>query len=195
VTDRLFFAFWPDAALRDELAGRVAEWTRGYPCRPQRPDQWHLTVEFVGSVATDRQHALYAAAKAIEGFLDAPEVIVLDRLEHWPRPQVLCVTATTVSRGVAALASALKDALRRHGFEPEQREFRPHLSVARKARQPVAARGVGPIGWPVRTLSLVKSHSDAAGSRYEPCACWNLVQTLDSLADGGRGRGETGQMT
>jgi 2'-5' RNA ligase len=179
VSDRLFFALWPDAVLRTELAGRVAEWTRGYPCRPQRPDQWHLTVEFLGSVATDRQQALHAAAKAVEGFLVAAEVIVLDRLEHWARPQVLCATAHTVPPRVAALASALKDALRGQGFEPERREFRPHLSVARKARQPVAVRAIEPIGWPVRTLWLVKSHSDAAGSRYEPCACWNLVQTLD----------------
>jgi 2'-5' RNA ligase len=176
VSDRLFFALWPDASLRDALAGRMAALTSGYPCRPQRPDQWHLTIEFLGNVAADRQAALHEAAHAVEGALRSEETVVLDRLEHWQKPQVLCLTAALVPPGVADLAAALKDALRRHGFDPERREFRPHLTLARKARQPVAGRAIEPIRWPVDTLWLVKSIGEAAGSRYEPCARWNLVQ-------------------
>ena len=176
MSDRLFFALWPDASLRDELAARVPALTSGYPCRPQRPDQWHLTIEFLGDVESDRQPALHEAARTVEGFLQAPETVVLDRLEHWKKPQVLCVTAALVPRGVAGFAAALQDALRRQGFDPERRAFRPHLTVARKARQPVASRAMEPIRWPVDSLWLVKSLGEAAGSRYEPCARWNLVQ-------------------
>lgn len=174
--DRLFFALWPDSSLRDELAARVPTLTSGYPCRPQRPDQWHLTIEFIGAVASDRQPALHDAARTVEGSLQARETVVLDQLEHWKKPQVLCMTASFVPPKVAELAAALKDALRQQGFDPEQRVFSPHLTLARKARQPLAGRAVEPVRWPVDTLWLVKSISDAAGSRYEPCARWNLVQ-------------------
>jgi 2'-5' RNA ligase len=178
VSDRLFFALWPDDRLREALAGRVAEWTRDYPCKLQRADQWHLTVEFIGSVEAARQPALHQAAATVAGCLSAPEEIVLDRLEHWERPQVLCVAAQAVPPRVAEWVLRLRAALAERGFAPERREFLPHLTLARKARQPVAARRVEPIRWPVGTLWLVKSHSGATGSRYEPCACWNLVQTL-----------------
>ena len=176
MSDRLFFALWPDASLRDELAGRIAVLTDGYPCRPQRPDQWHLTIEFLGNVATDRHLLLREAACVVEGSLQARETVVLDRLEHWQKPQVLCMTATLVPPKLAGLAAALKDALRKRGFEPDGREFRPHLTLARKARQRVEGREVAPIRWPVDTLWLVKSIGEAAGSRYEPFARWNLVQ-------------------
>jgi len=179
VSDRLFFALWPDDRLREGLAGRVAEWIRGYPCKPQRADQWHLTIEFLGDVEAARQPALHEAAATVAGCLAAPEEIVLDRLEHWKRSQVLCVAAQVVPPRVAEWVWRLRAALAERGFETDPREFRPHLTLARKTRQLVAARTVEPICWPVRTLSLVQSHSDAQGSRYEPRACWNLVQTLD----------------
>ena len=189
MTDRLFLALWPDDRLRTELAGRVAGMTEGYPCKPQRSDQWHLTVEFLGSVATTRRPALHQCAATLEGFLDAAEEIVLDRLEYWKRPQVLCIAAQVVPPRVTKLAAALKSELERRGFEPERREIRPHLTLARKARQPLEARAVEPIRWPVRTISLVRSISDASGSRYEPLMDWNLIQKA------GKGLGETGEMS
>ncbi|HEX7373994.1 MAG TPA: RNA 2',3'-cyclic phosphodiesterase [Steroidobacteraceae bacterium] len=193
MSDRLFFAFWPDDALRAEIAAAGIDWLRDYPCRPQRPDQWHLTVAFVGDVAADRQAALHDAAKSVEGYLSEPATIVLDRVQHWRKPQVLCVAATEVPVALQSLVAVLNAALEQRAFHTERREFRPHLTLARKARQPIDARSVRPLAWPVTKLWLVRSISDAAGSRYEPCAGWNVVQSLKgpspqpSPADGGRG--------
>ena len=196
MSDRLFFALWPDASLRDELAACMPALTSGYPCKPQRPDQWHLTIEFLGAVDSARQPAVHAAARIVEGSLQSPEAVVLDRLEHWKKPQVLCLTAALVPARVAGLAAALKDALRRQGFDPERREFRPHLTLARKARLPVGSRAIEPIRWPVDTLWLVRSIGEVAGSRYEPCARWNLVQAPGPAPQVGEvSRGESGQMT
>jgi 2'-5' RNA ligase len=176
VSDRLFFAFWPDDALRTEIAAAGTGWLRDYPCRPQRPDQWHITVAFLGAVAVERQPALHAAAQAVAGLLGEPATIVLDRLEHWSKPQVLCVAASDVPAVLRSLVSTLDAALDQQGFHTDRRAFRPHLTLARKARQRVRARAVTPLAWPVSRLWLVRSVSDAAGSRYEPCAGWNLVQ-------------------
>lgn len=178
MSDRLFFALWPDDDLREGLARRIPDLIRDCPCKPQRPDQWHLTLEFLGSVEAARQPALHAAAAQVQERGGAAEEVLLDRLEHWPRPQVLCLVASVVPPGLAELVSGLRTALAERGFEPERREFRPHLSLARKARQPARSRPVEPLHWPVRDLVLARSVSDASGSRYEPLARWNLFQTL-----------------
>mgnify|MGYP000942304460 CR=1 FL=1 len=52
------------------------------------------------------------------------------------------------------------------------------------ARQRVPARAVDPFDWPLRTLSLVRSITDPAGSRYEPLTRWNVVRA-PSDAPGG----------
>lgn len=178
MSDRLFFALWPDDELRQGLARRIPDLIRDYPCKPQRPDQWHLTLEFLGSVEAARQPALHAAAAQAQERGGVPDDVLLDRLEHWPRPEVLCLVASAVPPGLAEFVTALRAALVEHGFEPERREFRPHLSLARKARQPARARPVAPLHWPVGDFVLARSVSDATGSRYEPLARWNVFQTL-----------------
>jgi 2'-5' RNA ligase len=178
VNDRLFFALWPDDVLREVLARRIPELVRGYPCKPQRPDQWHLTLEFIGSVEAVRQPALHAAAGKVHALPGVAGDIVLDRLEHWARPQVLCLSASVVQPALSEFVGALRAELLAQGFEPERREFRPHLTLARKARQPVPSGPVDPLRWPVRDFVLARSVTDAAGSRYEPLARWNLSQTL-----------------
>jgi 2'-5' RNA ligase len=173
VSDRLFFALWPDDGLRENLARRLPNLLGDYPCRAQRPDQWHVTLEFIGNVAADRRQSLHAAAFDAQWALSGPVELRFDRLERWPRPEVLCLTATDVPLALSALVDSLRASLARHGFEPEPRPFRPHLTLARKARQPIAARPVMPLRWPVGDLVLVSSVAEAAGSRYEPLARWN----------------------
>jgi 2'-5' RNA ligase len=183
---RLFFAFWPDEATRQAIATRLPDWLGDYPCRPQRPDQWHLTVEFLGEVPEDRWPALHEAAAAAvsatvsgstEPDTSEPDTVGdnlrMDRLEHWAKPQVLCLVATKVPAEVTGLVQALKAALRERGFTPESRPFKAHLTLARKARQPIPSRPVEPIAWPTSELVLVQSITDPSGSRYEPLARWN----------------------
>lgn len=173
MSDRLFFALWPDDGLREGLARRLPNLLGDYPCRAQRPDQWHVTLEFIGNVAAERLDSLHAAAVDAHWALAAPAELRFDRLERWPRPEVLCLTATDVPPTLCALVDSLRASLARHGFEPEQRPFRPHLTLARKARQPVVARPVMPLRWSVGDLVLVRSVAETTGSRYEPLARWN----------------------
>ena len=168
---RLFFALWPDEALRAEAASCAARLVPRGAGRALRPDQLHITLVFLGAVSEARLPEVHAAAAAVEG---APIALELDQLEHWRRPQVLCLAASVVPPPLAALVEALRAALTERALPTESRPYRPHLTLARKiARfEPVAA--VVALSWRANSFALVESRSDTAGSRYVPLASWSL---------------------
>jgi 2'-5' RNA ligase len=170
---RLFFALWPGP---DALAAATAAVQRLVPSgtgRPQRPDQLHLTLEFLGDVPEPRLGSVLEAGEAAAGSA-TPFEIVLDRLEHWQRPQVLCLTASVIPEPLAALVWSLRSALSTRGFDPEKRPFRPHLTLARKVRLPPPAESVVPLRWAAHEYSLVESITGPEGSRYERLSTWPM---------------------
>jgi 2'-5' RNA ligase len=168
---RLFFAVWPDDAARSRLAAAVRELVPPGAGRPQRPDQWHMTLEFLGDVPESRLPAVFdAGAEAGAAAFDCE--LSFDRLEHWKRPEVLCLVAGSIPEPLAALVRSLQTALQLRGFSPETRPFRAHVTLARKVRQAPLPGVVGPVHWPVRRLSLVQSLADRSGSRYVEIAAW-----------------------
>jgi 2'-5' RNA ligase len=170
--DRLFYALWPDEALRQRLLSRLPPLTAGIDVRPQRPDQWHVTLEFLGQVPRERQPLLAAVAAAAS--VVAPFAVRFDRLEFWRRPGVLCLASTYVPPPLLQLVAALRDGLAAGGFATEARGFRPHVTLARKVRRAPDAVLADPVDWPAAGFALVRSVTDPAGSRYEPLARWNL---------------------
>ncbi len=155
MTDRLFFALWPDEPLRPALAGRLPHPGDGLDGKPQRPDQWHVTLEFLGDVPTDRQAALHRAAGQVRA---QPFTVYFDELEHWRKPQVYCLAASQAPAPLAALVRGLRAALAEEGFTPEAARVpaardagaegeggpRRHArSAARMARRPLRPRALG----------------------------------------------------
>jgi len=170
---RLFFALWPGPAA---LAAATAAVHRLVPYgtgRPQRPDQLHLTLEFLGDVPEPRLVSVLEAGVAVASSA-TPFEIVLDRLEYWQRPQVLCLTASVVPEPQVALVRSLRSALAARGFEPEERSFKPHLTLARKVRLSPLAESVVPQRWAAHDYSLVESISGPDGSRYERLSTWPM---------------------
>jgi 2'-5' RNA ligase len=173
--DRLFFALWPDADLLEHLTARLPSLGVAADARLQRPDQWHITLEFLGQVPGPRQALLHeVATEAIAGA--APFTVRFDRLEHWRKPQVLCLAAGHVPPAMMQLVSGLRSALARRDFTPEAREFRPHLTLARKVRRAPGGPFTPAIEWPADAIVLVRSVPSPAGSRYEPLARWNVAR-------------------
>ena len=173
MSDRLFFALWPGPALRDGLAARLPGWTRGITGRVQRPDQWHVTLEFLGDVSAERQIAVQAAAASVRA---TSFEVQFDAIEHWRRPQVLCLVARQVPEPLVQLVADLRAALAAAGFAPEARAYRPHVTLARKVSAAAPSVHVNPpFAWSSDRYALVRSTSGPAGSRYEPVGWWNLA--------------------
>jgi RNA 2',3'-cyclic 3'-phosphodiesterase len=70
------------------------------------------------------------------------------------------------------LERRLWDALTAKGFIREERIYRPHVTLARRAR-PVDAE-IGPVEWSVSELALVESLPDGRNVHYEPLRSWLL---------------------
>ena len=168
---RLFFALWPDEALRAAAASRVAALVPRGSGRPQRPDQLHVTLVFLGAVD---EAQLTEVEKVGEGVTSTPFVVVFDRLEHWRKPRVLCLGASAVPPALVALVEGLRDALATRHLPTETRPFRPHLTLARKLARLETTPDLEPLLWQAESITLVESVSDAEGSRYEPLASWPL---------------------
>lgn len=113
---RLFFAIWPDESSRAALAHSARKAARASGGRPVSISNLHSTLAFLGPVPEDRVPQAMAAASAITW---PPFNLVFDRLEHWPKPAVLCVTCSQPPPAAPELASELWKLLARQGFVPD----------------------------------------------------------------------------
>jgi RNA 2',3'-cyclic 3'-phosphodiesterase len=169
---RLFFACWPDQATRAAMvhAGRKA--VRGSGGRPVPAGNLHATLAFLGSVPEGRLPAILAVGQSIRA---APLEFIFERIDFWPRPQVL-VARSENPAGVEDLVAALWARLAALGLERDLRPFRSHVTLARKVRKPAADLTLQPVTWPVRELTLVESVTDPAGAHYRVLAQWPLIR-------------------
>lgn len=177
MSQRLFFALWPEAGTRTALESRLDEFTAGLRGgRVQHPGQWHVTLEFLGAVSDERLGDLRAATDDVRA--EAFE-LSFDAVDHWRRAGVLLLAATRTPPALAGLVSGLRAALVSIGFTPESREFRPHVTLARKVAAGHRRSLAQPLRWPAARYALVSSITDPAGSRYEPLHWWNLARRSD----------------
>jgi len=173
---RQFLAARLPDPVREEVASlqaRVSPALRGW--RWLRPEGIHLTLRFLGEVEPDldaRGRELWGSA--ITECL--PFHIRLTGLGCFPprgQPRVLWVGIEETEPGgaLAALAARLETAARELGFAAESRPFRPHLTLARRARSgptdtPDSLRENGAAdGW-VREVVLHRSELKPTGARY-----------------------------
>ncbi|MDQ7819566.1 MAG: RNA 2',3'-cyclic phosphodiesterase [Armatimonadota bacterium] len=131
---RIFIAVELDPALHDAVvAAQRALEDAGARIRWVKPASLHFTLRFLGEI-TPAQVALakIATREAARGV--APFAITLRRLGAFPslqRPQVVWVGVEDGAEHLDALARRLDERLARYHFPPEDRRFRPHLTLAR----------------------------------------------------------------
>jgi len=167
---RLFFALWPDAAVREALA-KSSQALLGRRVKRLPAENLHITLAFAGPVTVAVRDCLVAAAGGIRA---APFELTLDHVGHWPRPRVLWLGPTRTPAGLWSLVEALNQGFERCGLQRETRPFQAHVTLARKVRrvQPLAA--VAPVTWSISDFSLVESVTDARGACYRRLVTWKL---------------------
>jgi 2'-5' RNA ligase len=154
---RLFVAAELPAATRRSLVEALPR-CDGPGLRWVPPEQWHVTLRFLGEVAEG------AAVEAVSGLVARPALAVLGpRVERLGRA-VVCVPVD----GLDGLATAVLAATAGLGRPPE-RPFAGHLTLGR--RRDGRARDVlgAPVSlsFPVPEVVLVRSTLDPVGARHE----------------------------
>jgi len=159
---RLFFAFWPDDALRQALSHALRHI---FPLsgRPVQLAGVHVTAAFLGAVSESRLEALTALCGPVP-----PLTINFDRLEHWLKPRVLVAVTSQVPDELQCFVDGLWQSLDRLGFTREARPFRPHITLARDVRSVRPGLEWEPCPWPVKQLELIESLSTPDGVTYRP---------------------------
>lgn len=159
---RLYFALWPEDALRAAIVRVAAPAVAAVGGRAEPPANLHVTLAFLGGVPASRcADAIVAAQRVTAG----RGTQTFDRVLTWGRAGPLVLEATRVEPALAALEAALRNSLLAADFALDRRDFRPHITLARAParRAPPAPANVT---WPYRDFVLVESRTGPAGSRY-----------------------------
>lgn len=159
---RLFLALWPDGGARQGLASWRDRWSWPAGAVPTRSDNLHLTLHFLGPVAADRLQGLRTALS--HAAAAAPYTLEFGRAELWAGGiAVVCPLATPAA--LASLQLRLAQLLRGLELPVEERPFKPHVTMARKARQAVVPPDGPALSWRVRN-GFVLAQSMPADQDY-----------------------------
>lgn len=164
---RLFFALWPSHRQRELLRDALRPVMSSIECDIVERRNWHVTLVFVGSFPEAQIPFLQAAAAEID-----PEPVRLrfDRLDYWPRAKVAALLPLTVPASLETLVQSLENVLETFDVQPEERVFRPHITVARRARKFESMSLTRPIDLEWTDFELVESLSTSSGVSYQPLA-------------------------
>ena len=167
---RVFLALVPPEPVRERLH-RLARWSQHRVGGRLVPaDNLHLTLLFLGEL--DAPMLDYVIRRVDEVPL-APQPIALQRLDYWPRAQILCAVGDPAAVPLQELYKGVRDRVKR-AIRLEQRPFTPHVTLLRKVSE-LAALPMEPLSWQAEELTLLESVRDGAAVRYLSLECWSVA--------------------
>ncbi|MEN9250065.1 MAG: RNA 2',3'-cyclic phosphodiesterase [Gloeomargarita sp. GXS_bins_116] len=178
---RTFLAIPPDAAARAYLMHhhqRLRAATGSDHVRWVQPEQWHLTVRFLGDLRPAQIEALIAALNqqgvpnTLSLTLTPPQVFPNRRQAR----AIACRVPTTAE--LQDLVRRTDHCLQAIGFPPETRPWRGHITLGR-LRNPTTvpshlASPRQPIPWQAQALVLYHSTLTPQGPQYRVMAAWSF---------------------
>jgi 2'-5' RNA ligase len=149
---KLFLALWPTEAARNAFAKWRDSWTWPSGATPVRTDLMHLTLHFIGPI-DDEQVAPLADALAMPF---SPFELQFGRPALWPNG-VAVLEPDSLPQRLVRLHDGLAEALAAAGLPQEIRDYRPHVTMARRATGAMFPAGGPPINWLVGSYALMSS--------------------------------------
>ena len=155
------------------------------PYRWVQPERMHITLRFLGRVTKHRVPVLAAALeRAVSGYgpitLEFARQAKLAGAGALPRrgsPRVLWLPVGGDLERLAVLRSGIADAMSAQGFGPPEREFQPHVTLARvghrldreewdRLQSALMQVNFAGVGFTAEAVGLVRSEPGAHGSEY-----------------------------
>ena len=187
-TIRLFFALdataqaSPLLAIQQQLLRDIGHPESCSKPSPVSAENLHLTLLFLGNQPMSQIPQLsQQAARVIENVAIRPFSIQLDRLGLFPKAKVAWIAPSQPPEPLLQLETQLRRAVTALGISVEERPYRPHVTLLRKATS-LHACTVASITLQARELHLYESRSTPDGVRYIQLASWDFAPQL-SAAD------------
>lgn len=168
---RLFFALWPDHRQRAAIQSVSRDALAASGGRAISAENLHATLVFLGNVPGESLDLLTSVAQTLQA---RPFELLLDRLDTWRKAGMLVLGASDVPPELLELLGELRRGLSAAGFAVEDRSFRLHVTLARKATVNQRLELDAPVIWPVKDFVLVRSELKPEGSEYTVLRRWPL---------------------
>lgn len=173
---RSFVAIDTSIQVKGELAHLVSrlQVETGFPVKWVKPEQMHITLAFLGEVT--REFIQSAESALREAIVDVPSfscrLLGLGAFPVPARARVIWVGVETGAAKLIALQKKVVRALQAVGYIPENRPFKPHLTLGR-IRVPADAGFITAISfvssqWPVSEVTIYRSELLPDGPVYTP---------------------------
>lgn len=177
---RLFIALDIPDTVRVSLGGAVG-WMAGYKksVKVVPPENYHVTLKFLGSVPDEKVPAIREALERAAGFLFAGEVH-LDVWGMFPekgRPQVFWA-GFEPAEALRPMAERIETEMQTLGFAKEVRSFQSHVTLARSGDGPAPPAFIAlwndlpslapSTAFRANTVTLYESQTLPSGPVYQP---------------------------
>ncbi len=175
---RMFFAFWPDGAVLDQLAALAAAAAGRYGARAVLAPDLHLTLQFLGKISPGQVQGLRSAcAERAAGGAPADCEFALQRIEYWPGSRTLSLISANRPDSALALVAALVAQSASLGIAKPVLDWVPHVTLAQVPKaepEPVGWSLTEAVRWRVNRFSLVESRDDVGRDepRYRILESW-----------------------
>jgi RNA 2',3'-cyclic 3'-phosphodiesterase len=168
--ERLFVAV---PLLPEARAAIGAALPRPLPGRPVPPENWHLTLHFLGDLPAVERDRLVRALDGVRP--GAPFPLRLEGFGAFPRPsraRVLWLGAGEGRERLIDLRRRVLDAVRAAGLEGDAKPYTPHLTLARidpprDVTSLIAGRCSPAIETTIGEVVLFRSRPGAGPARHE----------------------------
>ena len=166
---KLFFALWPSDETRKQII-RINQSIKTSDLKKVKQENLHITLVFLGNVDTESEVLIRQRVKDVSV---QPFVLHFDRLDYWRKPRILCLSTQQLHSQLIMLVDSLKREVEQCGIKTEERPYKPHITLARKAHKAIEIDALS-IKWPVQALCLVESCSTPDGVHYQVLQRWDF---------------------
>jgi 2'-5' RNA ligase len=173
---RVFLAVSPPDEVRLALIDQISHLP--IPGRLVPPDNWHITLRFLGEVDEVACERYTAAVDQSDLGSDFP--MRIDHLGAFPKPSKATVVWEGIDRGqqrLFQLAEVADERAMDVGIVGEERPFRPHLTLSRVRPQVSVTDLIDEeldVAWRVDGLVLFRTLPARGTVRYEPLEMFSL---------------------
>ena len=169
---RIFFALWPNDALRDSLHRASKTIPVERPARRVPQYNLHLTLHFIGNVYFDQMTCLQQQARLLKA---AAFELNIDCQGYFKKPRVAWLGCSEMPTAMRELHQKLGQRLQLCDYRPEARHYNPHVTMARKIDRIPELVSFESIPWAVENFALIEVRQVDDGVEYRVIETYPLA--------------------